>query len=85
MPESGDFWRLLCTLSLVCASVCANQADYDGNYADGFDNEISLERQEGEFGLFCPPSLCFFCLCQQMVRREKRRAWKVNKTVDVLY
>lgn len=63
MPESGDFWRVLCTLGLVCASLCANEAEYDGNYVDGFDNEISRERQEGEFGLFV------FCLCFVCVNR----------------
>lgn len=43
----------------MCASLCANEAEYDGNYVDGFDNEISQERQEGEFGLFV---LCL-CVC----------------------
>lgn len=47
MRELGGFQRVLCMLSLVCASLCD---EYNGNYADGFDNEISPERQEGEFG-----------------------------------
>ncbi|XP_075873765.1 pentraxin-related protein PTX3-like isoform X2 [Nelusetta ayraudi] len=45
MRESGGFWRVLCVLSLAFASLCADEAEYDGNYVDSFDNEIS---EEGE-------------------------------------
>lgn len=81
---------MLCTLSLVCSSLCVNQAEFDGNYVDDLDNEISQERQEGEFGLFV------FCLCfvsvnrwfgQRKKKKKKKKGHpcfrshcKVNKT-----
>ncbi|XP_060918233.1 pentraxin-related protein PTX3-like [Labrus mixtus] len=41
-------WRVLCVLGFVCASLCVNEVEYEGNYADNYDNEISQDRQEGE-------------------------------------
>ncbi|KAF1374648.1 hypothetical protein PFLUV_G00231290 [Perca fluviatilis] len=40
-------WRVLCVLGLVGASLCVNEVEYEGNYADNFDNEISQDQQEG--------------------------------------
>lgn len=45
---------MLCVLSLVCASSCGNEAEYEGNYADSYDNEISQDQQEGELCLYMP-------------------------------
>ncbi|XP_042357437.1 pentraxin-related protein PTX3-like [Plectropomus leopardus] len=39
-------WRLLCVLGFMSASLCVNEADYEGNYADNYDNEISPDQQE---------------------------------------
>lgn len=36
-------------LGFVGASLCVNE--YEGNYADNYDNEISQAQQEGEFCL----------------------------------
>lgn len=58
---------MLCMLSLVCASLCVNEAEYDGNYVDGFDNEIS---QEGECGLFVL-CLCFVCVNRWFTEKKK--------------
>lgn len=52
-------WRVLCVLSLVCASWCGNEAEYEGNYADSYDNQISQDQQEGELCL-CMPLFFFF-------------------------
>ncbi|XP_040054727.2 pentraxin-related protein PTX3-like [Gasterosteus aculeatus] len=38
-------WRVLC---FVGASLCVNELEYGGNYADNYDNEISQDQQEGE-------------------------------------
>lgn len=42
---------MLCVLGLVGASLCVNEVEYEGNYADNYDNEISQDQQEGEFCL----------------------------------
>lgn len=42
-------WRVLCVLGFVGASLCVNEIEYEGNYADHYDNEISQDQQEGEF------------------------------------
>lgn len=44
---------ILCVLGFVSASLCVNEIEYEGNYADIYDNEISQDQQEGEFCLFC--------------------------------
>uniref|UniRef100_UPI0037E76C07 pentraxin-related protein PTX3-like n=1 Tax=Semicossyphus pulcher TaxID=241346 RepID=UPI0037E76C07 len=41
-------WRVLCVLGFICASRCVNEVEYEGNYADSYDNEISQDQQEGE-------------------------------------
>ncbi|XP_076604954.1 pentraxin-related protein PTX3-like [Chaetodon auriga] len=41
-------WRVLCVLGLLGASLCVNEAEYEGNYADNYDNEISQAQREGE-------------------------------------
>eukprot|EP00064_Thunnus_orientalis_P015424 superscaffoldBa00002857_g15476 len=41
-------WRVLCVLCYVGASLCVNQVEYEGNYQDNYDNEISQDQQEGE-------------------------------------
>lgn len=72
---------MLCTLSLVCSSLCVNQAEFDGNYVDDLDNEISQERQEGEFGLFV------FCLCFVSVNRwfgQRKKKKKKKKGARAL-
>lgn len=48
---------MLCVLSYVGASLCVNQVEYEGNYADNYDNEISQDQQEGTFCLFVLLSL----------------------------
>lgn len=45
-------WRVLCVLCYVGASLCVNRVEYEMNYADSYDNEISQDQQEGEFLLF---------------------------------
>lgn len=51
-------WRLLYVLGFMGASLCVNEVEDEGNYADNYDNEISQDQQEGEFCLFV---LCLFC------------------------
>ncbi|XP_041669428.1 pentraxin-related protein PTX3-like [Cheilinus undulatus] len=41
-------WRALCVLGFVHASLSVNEVEYEGNYADNYDNEISQDLQEGE-------------------------------------
>ncbi|XP_051252366.1 pentraxin-related protein PTX3-like [Dicentrarchus labrax] len=41
-------WRVLCVLGFVGASLCVNEVEYEGNYADNYDNEISQDQQGGE-------------------------------------
>ncbi|XP_019125442.1 pentraxin-related protein PTX3 [Larimichthys crocea] len=41
-------WRVLCVLGFVGASLCMNDFEYEGNYAENYDNEISQDQQEGE-------------------------------------
>ncbi|XP_074548774.1 pentraxin-related protein PTX3-like [Halichoeres trimaculatus] len=43
-----ETWRVLCVLGFVSASLCVNEVEYEGNYADNYDNEISQDQQEGE-------------------------------------
>lgn len=45
-------WRVLCVLGFVGASLCVNEVEYEGNYADDYDNEISQDQQGGEFCSF---------------------------------
>ncbi|XP_029937630.1 pentraxin-related protein PTX3-like [Myripristis murdjan] len=40
-------WRVLCVLCYVGASLCMNRVEYEMNYADNYDNEISQDQQEG--------------------------------------
>ncbi|KAG8013209.1 Pentraxin-related protein PTX3 [Nibea albiflora] len=42
------FWRVLCVLVFVGSSLCVNEFEYEGNYAENYDNEISQDQQEGE-------------------------------------
>ncbi|XP_047467434.1 pentraxin-related protein PTX3-like [Mugil cephalus] len=42
-------WQVLCLLGMLRSYLCVN--DYDGNYVDNYDNEISQDKQDGE-----PPS-----------------------------
>lgn len=50
-------WHVLYLFGFVVISLCVNE--YEGNYADIYDNEISQDQQEGEFCLFVFLSLCF--------------------------
>lgn len=59
-------WRVLCVLGLAVASLRMDEAELDGNYADDYDNEISRDQREGEFGSFVPLSLFGSCLFEQM-------------------
>nr|XP_046269108.1 pentraxin-related protein PTX3-like [Scatophagus argus] len=38
----------LCVLGFMGASLCVNEIEYEGNYADNYDNEISQDQQGGE-------------------------------------
>ncbi|XP_028995572.2 pentraxin-related protein PTX3-like isoform X2 [Betta splendens] len=46
MDESRLIWHVLRALGLVVASLCADEMEFDGNYADAYDNEISQDQQE---------------------------------------
>lgn len=48
---------MMCALVSAGPSLCVNEAEYEENYGDSYDNEISEDQQEGEFCLFVP-----FCL-----------------------
>lgn len=53
------FRTVLCVLGLLGASLCMNELEYDGNYTDNYDNEMSQDQQGGEFYFsFC----CMFHL-----------------------
>ncbi|XP_008278341.1 pentraxin-related protein PTX3-like [Stegastes partitus] len=41
-----EIWRALCVLGIVGSSLCVNEVEYEGNYADNYDNEISQGQQE---------------------------------------
>lgn len=41
-------FMLLCVLGFLGATVCVNQVEYEENYADSYDNEISQDQQMGE-------------------------------------
>ncbi|KAM4543207.1 uncharacterized protein PAE49_019619 [Odontesthes bonariensis] len=43
-----SIWRVLCVLGIVGSTLCVNEVQYEGNYADNYDNEISRDLQEGE-------------------------------------
>lgn len=43
-----SFVHILCVLGCLGASTCMNQAEYEANYADNYDNEISQDQQGGE-------------------------------------
>ncbi|XP_022078658.2 uncharacterized protein LOC110972582 [Acanthochromis polyacanthus] len=43
-----EIWRVLWVLGIMGSSVCVNDIEYEGNYADNYDNEISQGQQEGE-------------------------------------
>lgn len=53
-------WRVLC---FVGASLCVNELEYGGNYADNYDNEISQDQQEGERLLFIASLSLLFPAC----------------------
>ncbi|XP_033469861.1 uncharacterized protein LOC117248735 [Epinephelus lanceolatus] len=40
-------WRVLWLLGFMSASLCMNEVEDEGNYADNYDNEISQDQQEG--------------------------------------
>ncbi|XP_037602317.1 endophilin-B2-like isoform X1 [Sebastes umbrosus] len=46
--QLARIWRVLCVLGFVGASFCVNEIEYEGNYADHYDNEISQDQQEEE-------------------------------------
>lgn len=51
---------MLCVLGFMGASLCVNEVEYEGNYVDNYDNEISQDQQGGEFWLFILLySVCF--------------------------
>ena len=65
-------WRVLCVLGLVGASLCGNEVEYEGNYADSYDNEISQDQQGGEFCLFILLSLLFpACLNRWLIVKNQ--------------
>ncbi|CAN9502466.1 unnamed protein product [Ophioblennius macclurei] len=42
-------WRLFCLLGAFGSCLCVNEAhEYEGNYVDNYDNEISEDQQEGD-------------------------------------
>ncbi|XP_040917043.1 pentraxin-related protein PTX3-like [Toxotes jaculatrix] len=41
-------WHVLCVLGFVVASLCVNEVEFEQNYADNYDNEISQDQQEGD-------------------------------------
>ncbi|KAK5857677.1 hypothetical protein PBY51_010904 [Eleginops maclovinus] len=41
-------WRVLCVLGFVGASLCVNEVEFEGNFADNYDNEISQDQHEGQ-------------------------------------
>lgn len=43
-----SFVHVLCVLGCLGASTCVNQVEYEANYADNYDNEISQDQQGGE-------------------------------------
>lgn len=51
-------WQVLWLLGMPGSSLCVN--DYEGNYVDSFDNEVSQDQQEGEFCLYVLLTLLFF-------------------------
>lgn len=55
----AKIWRVLCVLGFMGTSLCVNEAEYEGNYAEDYYNEISQNQQGGEFGLFILLSLLF--------------------------
>ncbi|KAM7376138.1 hypothetical protein PAMP_005883 [Pampus punctatissimus] len=40
-------WSVLCVVGYVGVSLCVNQLEYEEEYADNYDNEISQDQQEG--------------------------------------
>ncbi len=52
-------WCVLCLFGFMSASLCVNEVEYDGNYAENYDNEIPQDQQEGERCLFILLSLLF--------------------------
>ncbi|XP_029973567.1 uncharacterized protein LOC115407318 [Salarias fasciatus] len=41
-------WRLFCLLGALGSCLCVNEVEYEGNYVDNYDNEISEDQQEGD-------------------------------------
>ncbi|XP_045919248.1 uncharacterized protein LOC123979384 [Micropterus dolomieu] len=41
-------WRVLCVLGFLGASLCVNEVEYEGNYADNYGNKILQDQREGE-------------------------------------
>lgn len=63
-------WRVLCVLGFIGASLCVNEVEFEGNFAESYDNEISQDKQEGEFCLCVLLSNFSLCLFQQMAQYE---------------
>lgn len=71
MKVFRPIWRVPYLLGFVAASLCANEMEYEGNYADNYDNEISQDQQEGEICLFVLSSLLFHaCLNRWLVVKK---------------
>lgn len=73
-------WHVLYLLGFVVASLCANEIEYVGDYANNYDNEISQDQQEGEFCLFVSFVYLSFvsCLYEQMAHCEKTPHLPIN-------
>ncbi|XP_071185932.1 pentraxin-related protein PTX3-like [Salvelinus alpinus] len=41
-------WHVVCVLCCVCVSVCVNAEEYEVNYTDNYDNEITQDQQDGD-------------------------------------
>lgn len=56
-------WHVVCVLCCVCVLVCVNAEEYEVNYADNYENEITQDQQDGTSLSFTPSFLpLFFCL-----------------------
>lgn len=61
--------QVLCVLGCVVGALCVSE--YEGNYVDNYDNEISQDQQEGESRLFILLLLFISSLFEQMAHRRK--------------
>ncbi|XP_014006145.1 uncharacterized protein [Salmo salar] len=41
-------WHVVCVLCCVCVLVCVNAEEYEVNYADNYENEITQDQQDGD-------------------------------------